>query len=190
MATATKHRTRTRNHYTADERKIMQAEALDRAEHGRTCANDLLIIEGFAARGIDAHPRKDCFTFNAWRALGRHVRKGEHGVRVAVYVHTDEVKDDGTTQAHSYPTSATVFHVSQTDPDEPHEGEQPTPAPIAPLTAQEQDTLDAIEATQRQDTEADDREEAEDAHERALLEQEQREEATSTTTADAQPALF
>jgi len=175
MATST--RTRKRQRLTAGEREAMQNEALDRAQHGRTNANDLVILSEFAARGIDAHPREDCYTFNAWRALGRHVRKGEHGVRVAVYVHTDEVKDDGTTQAHSYPTSATVFHVSQTDPDEPR-----TPAAI------EADTLSNIEATQRQDTEADDREEAEDAHERALLEQEQREEARTTT--DAEPATL
>jgi hypothetical protein len=59
-----------------------------------------------------------------------------------------------------------VFHISQTDPDEPR-----TPAAIRA------DTLAGIEATQRQDLEADEREQAEDDHEAAILEAEQRDEA-------------
>lgn len=190
-------KTRKRQRLTAGERTTMQNEALDRAEHGRTCGNDLLIVTAFAARGINATPRVDCFTFNAWRALHRHVKKGEHGVHVPVYAHVEDVdQDTGKKTEHTIPTGATVFHVSQTDPDEDR-------TPIAlPLTPQEQDTLDNIEATQRQDQGADEREQAEDDHEAAILEEEQREEerwtrttppappAKSTTTADAQPALF
>jgi hypothetical protein len=33
------------------------------------------------------------------------------------YAHKETVKSDGTTEEHSFPTSAVVFHVSQTDPD-------------------------------------------------------------------------
>jgi len=95
----------------------MQTAALGRAREGRTCTNDLLIIAAYAAKGIDAHPRLDVFTFNAWKALHRHVRKGEHGVRVLTYAHKDTVKSDGTTEEHSFPTSAVVFHVTQTNPD-------------------------------------------------------------------------
>ncbi|RIE17699.1 ArdC family protein [Candidatus Cryosericum septentrionale] len=99
------------------ERAAMQTAALGRAREGRTCTNDLLIIAAYAAKGIDAHPRIDVFTFNAWKALHRHVRKGEHGIHVAIYAHKDTVKSDGTTEEQSFPVSAVVFHVTQTDPD-------------------------------------------------------------------------
>jgi hypothetical protein len=168
-------KTRTANRYSKRpklsqaERQALQAEALDRAQNGRVCANDMLILAEFGARGIDAHPRVDVFTFNAWKALHRHVRKGEHGVHVPVYVHTTKENDDGTTEEHTIPTGATVFHVSQTDPDEPR-----TPAAI------EAETLEGIEATQRQDIEADEREQAEDDREAAILEQEQNDERRQT----------
>ena len=100
------------------ERAAMQTAALGRAREGRTCTNDLLIIAAYTAKGIDAHPRIDVFTFNAWKALHRHVRKGEHGIQVLTYAHKDTVKSDGTTEECSFPTSAVVFHVSQTDPDQ------------------------------------------------------------------------
>lgn len=116
--------TATKNHYTkrsrrsGAERAAQAAQALDRAEHGKVCANDLLIIAAYAARGIDAHPRVDVFTFAAWQALHRHVKKGEHGVKIAAYAETEKEKDDGTTERHSYPTTAHVFHVSQTEENE------------------------------------------------------------------------
>ena len=100
------------------ERAAMQTAALGRAREGRTCTNDLLIIAAYAAKGIDAHPRLDVFTFNAWKALHRHVRRSEHGVHVLTYAHKETIKPDGTTEEHSFPTSAVVFHVSQTDPDQ------------------------------------------------------------------------
>lgn len=101
------------------ERAAMQAAALGRAREGRMCANDLLIVAAYAAKGIDAHPRVDVFTFNAWKALNRHVKKGEHGIKVLTYTHKDSVKSDGITKEYSFPVSAVVFHVSQTDPDQP-----------------------------------------------------------------------
>jgi len=114
-------RNRTRGHrqkLPRAERQALQMAALERAQDGRECANDLLIIAAYAARGIDAHPRVDVFTFAAWKALHRHVRKNEHGVHVATYAHREEVKSDGTIEEHSFPTSAVVFHLSQTDPDQ------------------------------------------------------------------------
>ena len=117
---ATKTSTRTkyrRQRLKQVERAAMQTSALGRAREGRMCANDLLIIAAYAAKGIDAHPRVDVFTFNAWKALHRHVRKGEHGIQVLTYAHKETVKSDGTTEEQSFPVSAVVFHVSQTDPD-------------------------------------------------------------------------
>lgn len=105
------------------EREQMQAEALQRATSGQTWSNYPAIIAGFSARGISAdeiRPRENVFTYNAWRALGRYVRRGEHGVKVVTF-RTDEVKDtdaDGNEKVRvkSRPWFATVFHISQTEP--------------------------------------------------------------------------
>jgi hypothetical protein len=103
-------------------------EALARARDGQTMANWPAIFEGFMAKGIpeaEIRPRENVFTFHAWRALGRHVRKGEHGVRVQTWIpFPEKVAADGTVErpAGKRPKSAVVFHVSQTDPNEPAGG--------------------------------------------------------------------
>lgn len=91
-----------------------KAEALSRAASGESWANYPAIFTGFAEKGIPADqikPRENVFTFNAWKALGRVVKKGEHGVRVVVWIETE--KDGQKTRR---PWSATVFHESQTKP--------------------------------------------------------------------------
>lgn len=101
----------------------VQAEALGRAQTGQSVRNYATILEGFMARGIpeaDILPRQNVFTYQAWLALGRQVRKGEHGVKVVtVRTGTVEVKDkqtgEVTRKGFSKPWRATVFHVSQTD---------------------------------------------------------------------------
>jgi antirestriction protein ArdC len=63
--------------------------------------------------------------FNAWRALGRHVRKGEHAIWVLAPCKY-RVKDDETGESHTVLrgfTTASVFDISQTD------GE-PLPEPV------------------------------------------------------------
>src|SRR5882672_927343 len=73
-------------------REEMQQEALARAASGQSLANWPAIILGFAAKGIpeaDIRPRENVFTYHAWRALGRQVRRGEHGVKVVTFVAID-----------------------------------------------------------------------------------------------------
>lgn len=92
----------------------MQKQALTRAVTGQSLMNYTAIIEGFLAKGIpepEILPRENVFGFNAWKALGRFVRKGEHGVRICTFVPKEQ--KDGTTK--TYPHWTTVFHVSQTD---------------------------------------------------------------------------
>jgi antirestriction protein ArdC len=118
---------------TAQERR---AEALTRACSGQTLSNYPAIFQGFMAMGIaeqDIRPRENVFTYEAWKALGRHVRKGQHGVKVVTFITTESGKSeepqtetpDGMEAQpkkparHSRPWITTVFHVSQTDPDEP-----------------------------------------------------------------------
>jgi antirestriction protein ArdC len=111
-------------------------EALTRAVTGQTLSNYPAIFQGFVAMGIpesDIRPRENVFTFQAWKALGRHVRKGQHGVKVITFITTESGKnqepqtenlDCGDSQPkkssrHSRPWTTTVFHISQTDPDGP-----------------------------------------------------------------------
>lgn len=85
-------------------------------------ANYPTIIRDFAARGIpveDIRPRENVFTFNAWKALGRYVKKGEKGVAVVSFVPTSRKERDASTGETkivegSRPVTAYVFHVSQT----------------------------------------------------------------------------
>ena len=110
----------------------MQQEALGRAVGGQSLGNWPAIIAGFLVKGIaesDIRPRENVFTYQAWRALGRQVRRGEHGVRVVTFVpiDRDSVAATGSASAPadapaeerparaSRPWTATVFHVSQTD---------------------------------------------------------------------------
>lgn len=67
----------------------IRAEALARAEGGRSFANYVPIFEGFTAKGIplaEIEPRVNVLTYHAWQAKGRQVRKGEHGVRISTFV--------------------------------------------------------------------------------------------------------
>src|SRR5207302_7515386 len=108
-------------------REEMQQEALSRAIGGQALTNWPAIIHGFAAKGIpesDIRPRENVFTYHAWRALGRQVRRGEHGIRVTTFVPMTkktgqvdaETGEEKTAELGKRAWSATVFHVSQTDP--------------------------------------------------------------------------
>jgi hypothetical protein len=97
----------------------VQAEALHNAINNFSHANYITIFQGFMAKGIafdDIHPRENVFTFNAWKALSRTVRKGEHGVRILTFVPCEKKdKETGKTSKFLRPKSTTVFHVSQTE---------------------------------------------------------------------------
>ena len=98
-------------------------EALGRAAGGLSLGNYPAIFAGFAQMGIpqsDIKPRENVFTFQAWKALGRHVRKGQHGVKVLTFISTTkEDKETGEKVTRRRPWSTTVFHISQTAPDQP-----------------------------------------------------------------------
>lgn len=97
-------------------------EALTRAATGTALTNYPAIYRGFMDKGIpeaDIQPRVNVFTYNAWKALGRQVRKGEHGVKVGTYVSKPGATDPSTgetSQGFKFPRVTTVFHISQTDP--------------------------------------------------------------------------
>ena len=100
----------------------MQAEALQRATNQTSVANYASIYHGFIEKGIpeaEIQPRVNVFTFNAWKALGRSVRKGEHGVKVFTFISTTRTVEgaDGEQKqvGGRVARTTTVFHVSQTE---------------------------------------------------------------------------
>ena len=98
------------------ENQEMQQEALGRARVGQSAINYAAIFAGFMARGIqeaDIKPRENVFTFNAWRALGKSVKRGEHGVKIITGLHGPKKQTDWTDKGFIFPRSATVFHGSQ-----------------------------------------------------------------------------
>jgi antirestriction protein ArdC len=98
----------------------LQQEALTRALTGQSYSNFPAIFQGFAAKGIpesEIKPRENVFTFEAWKALGRVVRRGEHGVKVVTFIECSETdKQTGTKGTYRRPWRTTVFHISQTEP--------------------------------------------------------------------------
>jgi hypothetical protein len=99
--------------------KVEQIEALSRALNGLSLGNYPAIFGGFIAKGIpeaEIRPRENVFTYQAWRALGRQVRRGEHGVKVVTFVEmATEDKETGEKKPFRRPWTTTVFHISQTD---------------------------------------------------------------------------
>ena len=91
-----------------------QQEALQRARGNNSMLNYQTIITGFIAKGIPSSaiiPRENVLTYGAWQAIGRQVRKGEKGIKVVSWIKTTDKNGIESTR----PTSATVFHVSQTE---------------------------------------------------------------------------
>ncbi len=119
------------------QRAAVSAEALQRATEGQSTANYDAIFSGFRGMGIaeaEIIPRENVFTYEAWKAKGRQVRRGEHGVRVHTVIPCtirEEDPDTGekTEKKVEKKRRATVFHISQTraigDPE-------PTPTPGSP----------------------------------------------------------
>jgi 16S rRNA G1207 methylase RsmC len=91
-----------------------QIESLKRAKDGTSEANYAAIMAGFAAMGIpddQIQPRENVFTFGAWLAQGRSVRKGQHGVKIPTVIE----KRDSDERKVKFRRFTTVFHVSQTE---------------------------------------------------------------------------
>jgi len=101
------------------DRTAIQLEALTNAVSQQSTMNYSAIFDGFAAMGIapeDIKPRENVFSFNAWKALGRVVTKGQHGVKVCTYIASTKTdKETGEQSGSRRPWHTTVFHVSQTE---------------------------------------------------------------------------
>jgi N-terminal domain of anti-restriction factor ArdC len=99
-----------------------RVDSLRRAISGQSFSNFPAIFQGFLAKGIsesEIKPRENVFTFEAWKALGRYVRKGEHGVRITTFIESKSKeidRDTGEQKLIRRPWTTTVFHISQTEP--------------------------------------------------------------------------
>ncbi len=97
----------------------IQQQALAKAVQGDSVANYEDIFNGFTAMGIDKadiEPRVNVFTFNAWKALGRVVKKGQHGVRIVTVIPcAKKDRETGDEVAVNKVKRTTVFHISQTE---------------------------------------------------------------------------
>ena len=99
----------------------IQEQALTRALNGQSLGNYATVIREFMEKGIpceEIRPRENVFTFQAWKALGRFVRKGEHGVKIITFIPTTRKEEENGEQKErvsTRPWSTTVFHVSQTE---------------------------------------------------------------------------
>ena len=99
-----------------------QLDSLKRAVQGQSLTNLPAIFQGFMEKGIpesEIKPRENVFTFDAWKALGRVVRRGEHGVKVVTFIDCKSKEldqDTGERKVIRRPWTTTVFHISQTEP--------------------------------------------------------------------------
>lgn len=100
---------------TIDEQRV---KAIDAYERAQGCSkNDARVIIECERRGFsDAQPRRDVLTFGAWPALGRHVAKGERGMKITVWISRDKANPKpGESKSVCFPKTTTVFHISQTE---------------------------------------------------------------------------
>jgi len=103
----------------ATDKSVIQQQALANATNNKSFANYQPIFDGFMEMGIAPEaiePRENVFTFNAWKALGRTVSKGQHGVKVTTWVPMTKNVDEGVKESFKAPRTTTVFHISQTQP--------------------------------------------------------------------------
>ena len=98
---------------------VSAQEALERIQQNPSVANYAAVVAGFAERGIPAEeiiPKENVFTFNAWKAKGRRVKKGEHAIKILTWVPITSKKSDGDDAKRTKlrPSRCALFHISQT----------------------------------------------------------------------------
>jgi hypothetical protein len=117
-----------------------QIEALDRATNGHS-KNDEFVYAMLTLAGYDdVQPRVNCLTYNAWKAAGRSVKKGEKGLGVTVWIpcKDKEAKPDpktGEARKSMRPKTTYIFHIDQTQPIGTKQE-----APVEPAPADEPQT--------------------------------------------------
>jgi hypothetical protein len=100
------------------DKAMIEQQALENAVKGQSFASYNQIFEEFEKKGISMDqilPRENVFTFNAWKALGRVVKKGEHGVQIVTFIPClKKDKETGEEVPVKKVKKTNVFHISQT----------------------------------------------------------------------------
>jgi antirestriction protein ArdC len=112
-----------RRRLTPEERAARNAEALGRAQSGSSEKNEA-IAEMWAMDCGYPNPvaRVNLLTYGAWQALGRQVRKGEHGCKLETWIPIGDAPERGERDENGKLRRqamrrklTTVFHEAQTD---------------------------------------------------------------------------
>ncbi|MEJ7139487.1 DUF3560 domain-containing protein [Amphibiibacter pelophylacis] len=170
----------------------MQQKALKNAVSGESLANYQAIFDGFAAMGIDmadVEPRVNVFTFNAWKALGRVVKKGQHGVKIVTVIPcTKKDRETGDEVPVKKVKTTTVFHVSQTE----EIGGEPTDdkARVADETAAPEAAAQAVAIVEQAKSTAADEPRELNAYEARIEARRERYEARASKAQDESRALY
>jgi len=103
---------------TATQRQKFTAETARQFEGMSTASMMILSVEA-KRRGCHCQPYEDWFTFNRWLAQGRVVKKGEHGVKLSIFIPVTTKDEDGEAkETGKRPWTTTVFCRCQTQPKE------------------------------------------------------------------------
>jgi len=94
----------------------MTAQTATQFEHGHSTGSVLLLTLAAQERGCTCEPYQDWFTYKRWKAQGFQVQKGEHGIKLTVYVPNKPDEDGESTGTH--PWHSTVFCRCQVKPIE------------------------------------------------------------------------
>lgn len=104
-----------RSRVSPEEVRARQVEAVERCKRSASIRNELAVVAGFLERGIpeaEILPRINVFTYGAWQAQGRQVKRGEKSLRLSVWV---PIPGDPGQEPKLIARTAHVFHVSQTE---------------------------------------------------------------------------
>ena len=64
----------------------------------------------------DYDPRKNCFTYRAWKEMGYQVKKGEKAIKSITFVPIDfKDKKTGKVETKSVPRNVNLFYQTQVD---------------------------------------------------------------------------
>jgi len=85
-----------------------------RFEHGESLASVIVLTQVANERGCGCRAYADWFTYKRWTAQGMQVQRGEHGVKLTVYVPNKPDEDGESTGTH--PWHSTVFCRCQVKP--------------------------------------------------------------------------
>ena len=78
-------------------------------ESGHSLQHAAILAMAANANGCECEPYVDWFTYKRWTAQGMQVQRGEHGVKLSVFVKAKKTDKDGKETEYTRPWGTTVF---------------------------------------------------------------------------------